>query len=185
MKNLMEAAVQPNKSHHTPLGPYICTCQCSLQGIIGLVPNCWSPWHVRCWTLSRTPPGHPAARMSCRDLQLLTYGSVTSSAPADHRWGRQLVALGLGLGSCRVGLPDGKWGQLSHGHSFGTGSLTPALTVVAQLCCSGEMQDLLSQVSQLVGTRDGSSTLKTTEPSLPPASSIGGWGCTSLPHILP
>lgn len=38
---------------------------------------------------------------------------------------------GSGLGSYRVGPPDGKWGQLSHSHCFRAGSLIPVLTMLA------------------------------------------------------
>lgn len=31
----------------------------------------------------------------------------------------QVITLGLGLDSCRVGMPDGKCGQLFHAHDFG------------------------------------------------------------------
>lgn len=47
-----------------------------------------------------------------------------------------------GLGSYRVGPPDGKWGQLSHGHSFVADS--SVLTMLALLCCPGEVEGLLS-----------------------------------------
>lgn len=43
----------------------------------------------------------------------------------------------------------------SHGRDFEADSPTPALTVLAPLCCPNKVQSLLSQVSQLVGVRDG------------------------------
>lgn len=48
----------------------------------------------------------------------------------------QVITLGLrlGLDSYSVGLPDGKWGQLSQGHNFGAGSPTSELTVLNLLC---------------------------------------------------
>lgn len=55
----------------------------------------------------------------------------------------QVITLDLGLDSCRVGPPDGKWGQISHGHNCGTGSPTPVLTVLTLLWCPGDVQGLL------------------------------------------
>ena len=40
----------------------------------------------------------------------------------------QVVTLSLGLGSCRVGLPDRKWGQLANAHDFRGDSSTPTLS---------------------------------------------------------
>lgn len=56
----------------------------------------------------------------------------------------QVIPLGPGLGSSRVGLPDMKWEQLSHAYNFRAGFPTPAVAGLALLCCSGEMQGLLS-----------------------------------------
>lgn len=63
-------------------------------------------------------------------------GQVPSHAPVDYRWDRPSHEPGSGpdLSSCRVGC--GEWGQLSHGYSFGTGSLTPLLTARCRDCSS-------------------------------------------------
>lgn len=52
--------------------------------------------------------------------------------------GDQVIATGLCLGSCMVGLLDGKWRQLSHAYNVWAGSPTPVLrvgfsTVMSQL----------------------------------------------------
>ena len=65
-----------------------------------------------------------------------------------------VISLGLGLGSCKVDPPDVKWGQLSHAYNFKASLLGPILTVLALLCCVGELQGLLSRVLQLVRVRD-------------------------------
>lgn len=58
---------------------------------------------------------------------------------------------------------DRQWGQLSHVHKFGTGLPTPVLAGLTLLCCPGEVQVLLSQVT--VGGRPA--TLMATGPALP------------------
>ena len=55
-----------------------------------------------------------------------------------------VITLGLGLGSCKVDLPDQKWGQLFYAHDFRGGSPTPALTGLTLLCGPGRVKGLLS-----------------------------------------
>lgn len=50
-------------------------------------------------------------------------------------------------------MADKKWRQLSQAYNIGTGSLTSPPTGLALLCCSGEVQGLLSQ--QLVFLQEG------------------------------
>lgn len=97
----------------------------------------------------------------------------------------EVIILFLGLGSCRTGPADGKWG-LSHGHSLGAGSPIPLLTGLALFCCSGKVQNLLSQLLQFVKVRNRLPGLMTTGLvlSLPMAlmSSLGvGGGQLSPP----
>lgn len=74
----------------------------------------------------------------------------------------QVITQDVGLASCRVVLPDEKWGWLYHGHNFQAGSPIPVQTVLALLSFPGEVQGLLSQVLQLLEVMDGSHTLMTS-----------------------
>lgn len=151
---ILEASVKLNKSYHIPLCSYILTCKCSLKKVIDLVKGPWSSVHVKCWDPTRTLHGHFSA--AC-DVQI---PQLPAHAPGDHRegrcWGRSSHTLCLGLGSvgltCQMGNGDS---SPSHGHDFGADLPTPALTVLAPLCCPNKVQSLLSQVSQPVGVRDG------------------------------
>lgn len=120
IKNLiMEAAVWSNKSWHISLCPYISTCKYLLQRVIGWVVCPWYPLHVQWWTSTRILPGHPAVILCCglfwglwiRSLHMLQQIIDGMDVEAG-----QVITLGWGLSSYRVGLPDGKWGQFSHGH---------------------------------------------------------------------
>lgn len=122
----MEASVQPNKS---------LDLQVFIEKVIGLVIGPCSSLHVKCWT----PLGHfmDISLVPC-DVQILklwSAGQVPSHALGDHRWGRcwgpSSHSPMSGPGHSRVDLPDGKWGQLSHGHDFGADSPIPTLTVLA------------------------------------------------------
>lgn len=71
------------------------------------------------------------------------------------------------LDSCRVGMPDGKCGQLFHAYNFGVALPIPLQTGLSLLSCSHRVQGLVSQVVQLVGIRDNSPILRTVGPAFP------------------
>lgn len=86
---------------------------------------------------------------------LRTTGSkLPPASGVDEQHGRRKAALPIHVATARMGN-----GQLSHGHSFRALSPTPVLTVLTQLSCPGKVQDLLSQMLQAVGVRNGSSIL--------------------------
>lgn len=139
------------------------------------------PPYVWCWVANQTLPGCPAGALCCGDpaafrlwvrslhmLQKIVHG--VDVVPG------QVITLDVGLDSCRVVLPDEKWGWLYRGHNFQAGSPTPVQTVLSLLSFPGEVQGLLSQVLQLLEVMDGSHTLMTSGSFLHlPLALMGGW----------
>ena len=102
---------------------------------------------TQCWAPTRTLSGHPAATLCCGNpavlgLRVRSLHMLWQLIDGVDVETGQVITLGLGLGSCRVGPPDGKWGQLSYDHSFGADSPTLLLTGLALLYRAGEVQGL-------------------------------------------
>lgn len=101
---IMEPAVWHRESRSKPFRLYIFTCKCSSQRVIGLVQGLWFLLHHQCWALIRTFVslcyGDPAALgLPVRSLHILQQIVDRMDVGAG-----QVITLGLGLSSCRVGL---------------------------------------------------------------------------------
>ena len=73
--------------------------------------------------------------------------------------------------------------DISSMHMFGTGSPTLLLTGLTLLCYTGEVEDLLSQVLQVIGVRDSFLFLMTTGLALASAPDIDQWGQQPSPVL--
>jgi hypothetical protein len=60
---IVEAVICHNMSHNIPLCPYIFTCKCSLQWVIGLVWGLWLLWHHSYLILMRLPRSYPVVTL--------------------------------------------------------------------------------------------------------------------------
>lgn len=198
----MEAVIWHSES--CILYPYIFTCKCLLQRIIGLVRGPWFLLHHRCGAFTRVFLGYPVVALCCRypsalglqvrSLHVLQHVIKRIQAGAD-----QNIILVLGQGAVELvhqpALPclchqselfsiapanssltviSKKWGGFSF-HTLIVGSPTPIPLGPALLYSPGEIQVPLFKVLQLVRDRNSPPALKTPGPDPPPISSIDGW----------
>lgn len=146
-----------------------------IESLVWLKPS-WSPLHICGWALTRPLPGILCCRdPAALDLRVSSLHVLQQTIDGVDVAAGQVITLSLGLGICRVGLPDGKRGQLSYDHNFGTRKPIPSLTVLALLCCLGKVKGLVSWMLQLLGDRNGTPTLMATGTVLPLAFNIDGW----------
>ena len=87
-----------------------------------------------------TLSGHPAGSLCCGDPAVLglwvrSFHVLQQIIDGVNIGEGHVITQDLGLGSCRVVLSDGKWGQLSHTHDFRAGSPRHPLTLLNLLCC--------------------------------------------------
>lgn len=104
----MEAVNLHTESCSKPFYPYVFTCKCSLQRVVGLVRGLWFLLHYQCWALTGTPIGCPVvalwhggpAALSQQDQSLHMLQQVTDGMDIGVS---QLITLVQGC--CKVDRP--------------------------------------------------------------------------------
>ena len=146
-------------TQHT-LGPYIFTCKCSLQWVIGLFWDLWLLFHYLYWNFTRTPLGYPIVALCHRNPLALNLQDKLFHMLQQIIEGVDVNV--VQLKTLHLGWEDNKVGQLCC--TLTTRESSPSLPPVSSLnpvASKGSRSPLLlscprGQLTQTFSTRDSS-----------------------------